>query len=254
MAKTEDYRKKGLYSLYSPNRAHFSLRIEKEAKIMSKHGKNQENGSVAQTAPVLSGDVEIMPENGSVSENTPELPAIPQITGIKTAIYQIEAVIARVHKSAAELQTFDQKIDEKIAKMKTKAAEDSDFGLLLSMQPDWENNIKKGSEIKKKGVSEDLGFLVQNLSTILDLARDLERNYGLRTETVKDSDLGRVKAFKSEKEAKPNINQAVLDAISPEFKSKFNLRAERIEMTEFFRVYGTGHEKGTIYKSNLNNW
>ena len=242
MAGTEGGRGKveGLCPVYQS--VHFSAVESKlEALKMSEIEEINETGTVGETEPVAQeSDVE-----------KPELAPVEEITGIMTAIYQMEAVTGRIHKLVDNIKNFDQKTADSILKIKNKAVNEPEYSLLLSLNPDWENNLKKGVESQRKALTAELGNYKPYVTSISEKLLNMQAKYGFVAPKEEIPESSPKTGTKSGKKAGNRIWTAEYNKISPELKTKHEMRAERESGEDYLRVYFNGSEKGTVFKSNL---
>jgi hypothetical protein len=214
---------------------------KKEAKIMSK----------SQTKEIAGSDCIILPDVSTEEVKIPVKAPVSEIEGIKTAIIQMEAVTARLWDYVLEVQDFDKKTADNIAKMELKALNDPEYKMLLDLMPDWKTKAKQGIEGKKKGVTDTIQEFVPYVKSISELSLNLRAKYGIQPVTVSDSDKKGGSGSKSEKKAGNRVYQADIDKLSPECVTAHEIRAERESGEDYLRVFFNGSKKGTVYKSNL---
>lgn len=117
---------------------------------------------------------------------SPATPTIPEVTGIGTAVKQIEAVsprlsaaIAAASSTEAELNAFRVRI--------TGMKEGMEKSFLVEHQAELEAKITDNS---RKAVSDAIKELQMHMGTIATLAQQVQAKHGLPVVTVKRADKG----------------------------------------------------------------
>lgn len=213
---------------------------------MSKNRNTPVPGTEIESGAVSVSDS--VPTENMPIEETPVLKAIPQIQGIKTGISQIEAELSRYEESVRKMINFGESADDLIAEIK-KDSNTASFKAMALLNPDWEETIRlKGKSTLQKAVALSNKQILIHIATIRDLSADLNKLYGEIAGNVSVSEI------KGDIPAGANITKEVFDNIPDEKKSALNLVFIPISGADVGLVTGTGHKKGTYYKSNIDKW
>lgn len=195
-------------------------------------------------------NTEIVENSGTENISVPEIvqteEKIQEIEGVKTALIIIDSAVVRLISSVNNAKNAHKLAEDDIAETKKDART---VRMLQSINADWEKMTRDNATISaQKSVSSDVGIILQNIDTVQTHINALALKYGAVVETVKTMDL----------EATGDITDAVKNKIltSPEyagFRTKFSPTFKPIG-GGLYKIYGTGHNKGNKFQSNLRNW
>ena len=192
-----------------------------------------------------------MAEKQAKTESTPVQVPVQEIAGIKGAVERMTTLLTGFEQSVNDALSIEQSVINLRVEI-NKKKDDKVFAALLALSPDSEQKmIDSVADSSRKAINERVVELSTQMRVISELTAQLKAKYGKNDAPGTAGQKGGKLSPFGQNIAKPNIDQAFIDTINPVWKSEHNFRVESIPDTPFFRVYATGHNEGTIYKSNV---
>jgi hypothetical protein len=191
---------------------------------------------------------------GSDAVILPDTPVFPEITGIKTALGQMDAFVGHLSDAVAASSKSEQTAQDMGRELEL-SKDNPTVRALLSLMPEAGTKLKESvTKQNRKAVNEAVQQIRTQQGIVAQRLQELLVAFGSPADM---NTKGQKKANpfgESKKNTGNLIDQAVLDSLSPDFVSEFNVTFVPEGEDGYFRVFGTGHKEGTVYKSNLKNW
>ena len=199
----------------------------------------------------MSSKYEKTHETSSEIVSEPVVQRFEEITGLNTAISQMEQFVKNLNEAVSVSADSEQKVLD--MKVELNSAKDNAVvRAILAIYPETEGKLTDAlTKSNRMAVNTAVSQMKAQQVIISQLTGNLMSKYG--NPEVAPSVHQKKGKTGNNGEINPGamINQGFLDSIPSDWKIAHELSAEPITDTEFFRVYFNGSDRGTIYKSNI---
>jgi hypothetical protein len=217
---------------------------QKEGKTMSKHYNNGSVATESYSDAVILSDV----------EKKVELPVFAEMTGLTEAVTSLTGKMSTIHEKINDVATASEKASAAQAELKTLG--DTPTGkLLLALAGDKIQNLDAQlTDSAKKAVEVEILATRQLMKNVGERIDAIEAKFGMKPATPSVPEKGQRTVSKG-KSGKITEDVKVMIQESPDwadFREAF--KPFFTKEGDYFRIFGTGHNEGTVYQSNLTNW